>query len=75
MQSGGQFDFEEEQRPEYNRSGSRLSRLVVRLSGGRVGETQANYVLVGFAVMAFVLSLLLFPSNAGVSPVQIPPAL
>lgn len=61
MSNEVQFDFDEEQRPEYNHSGSKLSRLVVKLSGGLVkDEIQANYVLLGVAILAFIISLYLF---------------
>lgn len=75
MSNEVQFDFENEQRPEYSRSGSKLVKIVVKLSGGRVDETQANYVLLGIAVVAFALSFLLFPSSAEISPPQISPTL
>lgn len=69
MQSDVQFDFDEEQRPEYNRSGSKLSRLVVKWSGGLVkDETQANYVLLGVAGLALIISLFFFGVGTGGSP-------
>lgn len=64
MQSEVQFDFEEEKRPEYRRSGSKLSGLIVKWSGGLVkDEMQANYVILGFVVLAIIISLLLFSSS------------
>ncbi|MGB2580375.1 MAG: hypothetical protein WBC83_01655 [Minisyncoccia bacterium] len=75
MSNEVQFDFDEEQRPEYRRQGSKLSRLVVKWSGGRINEAQANYVLLGVAVAVFALSFLLLPDSAGISPPQIPPTL
>ncbi|KKT09380.1 MAG: hypothetical protein UV86_C0008G0001, partial [Candidatus Nomurabacteria bacterium GW2011_GWB1_43_20] len=60
MQSGIQFNFDEEQRPEYRRQGSKLVKVVIKLSGGRVDETQANYILLGVAVLALIISLFLF---------------
>lgn len=60
MSNEVQFDFEKEERPEYNRSDSKLVKIVVKLSGGRVDETQANYVLLGFAILVFATSLFLF---------------
>ncbi|KKT07800.1 MAG: hypothetical protein UV86_C0027G0006, partial [Candidatus Nomurabacteria bacterium GW2011_GWB1_43_20] len=32
----------------------------IKLSGGRVDETQANYILLGVAVLALIISLFLF---------------
>ncbi|HBH71637.1 MAG TPA: hypothetical protein DDX26_02130 [Candidatus Yonathbacteria bacterium] len=63
MQSGIQFNFDEEQRPEYRRQGSKLVKVVIKLSGGRVDETQANYILLGVAVLALIISLFLFFSS------------
>ncbi|MGB2580528.1 MAG: hypothetical protein WBC83_02440, partial [Minisyncoccia bacterium] len=61
MQSGVQFDFDEEQRPEYRHQVSKLSRLVVKWSGGLVkDETQANYVILVFVALAIITSLFLF---------------
>lgn len=60
MSNEVQFDFEDEKRPEYNRSGSKLVKVVIKLSGGRVDEAQANYVLLGVAILAFIISLYLF---------------
>lgn len=63
MSSEVQFDFDEEQRPEYNHSGSKLSRLVVKWSGGLIeDEEQAHYVLLGVAILIFVILLFLFIS-------------
>jgi len=75
MSSEVKFDFDEEQRPEYNRSGSKLVKVVVKLSGGRIDEARANYVLIGIAIVAFTLSFILFPSSTEILPAQIPPAL
>lgn len=61
MSNEVQFDFEKEQRPEYNRSGSKLSKLVVRLSGGLIeDEEQAHYVVLTFVVLAIITSSLMF---------------
>jgi len=75
MSNEVQFDFDEDQSPEYRRQGSKLTRLVVKWSGGRIDEAQANYVLLGIALVAFTLSFLLLPSSAEISPPQIPPTL
>lgn len=66
-----QFDFEKEDRPEYNRSDSKLSRLIVKLSGGRVDEAQANYILLMVAMLAIVASFLLV--FRGDSKIPLPP--
>jgi len=61
MSNEVQFDFDEEHRPEYRRQGSKLSRLVVKWSGGLVkDEMLANYVILVFVALAIVISLLLF---------------
>lgn len=65
MSNEVQFDFKDEQRPKYNRSGSKLARLVVKLSGGRADEAHANYILLGFAVLAIIVSLFLFFGGSG----------
>ena len=72
MSSEVKFDFDEEQRPEYNRSGSKLVKVVVKLSGGRIDEARAIYVLLGVAILSFVISLFLFPGgvNKNVSPIK-----
>lgn len=75
MSNEVQFDFEDEKRPEYSHSGSKLVKVVIKLSGGRVDETQANYILLGIALVAFVLSFFLFPDRIEISPPQIPPTL
>ena len=40
------------------RSG-RIVSLVIKLSGGKMGEEGANYFLLGFAVIAFVTSIII----------------
>jgi hypothetical protein len=76
MSNEVQFDVDQIQHPSFKPKGSVLARLVIKYSNGLINdERQANYVLVGFAVIAFTLSLFLFPGSAEVSPTQIPPAL
>lgn len=61
MSNEVQFDFEEEQRQSIKPKDSTLVRLVIKCSGGFIKDkSQANYVLLGFAVLASVISVLLF---------------
>lgn len=61
MSNEVQFDFGDEQRPEYRRSSSKLSSLVVKWSGGLVkDEMQANYVILVFVILSIITSLLMF---------------
>lgn len=61
MSNEVQFDFEEEQHQSINPKESAFVRLVMKLSGGLVTEEkQANYILLGFAILAIIISILLF---------------
>ncbi|MGB2580107.1 MAG: hypothetical protein WBC83_00225 [Minisyncoccia bacterium] len=61
MFSEVKFDFEEEQSQSIKPKESALVRLVIKYSGGFIKDKkQANYVLLGFAVLAIIISLLLF---------------
>ena len=51
-----------------------LVRLVVRLSGGRIRDIkQANYVLLGFAVIAILISIFIFFGIGSGSQQFLPP--
>lgn len=76
MSNEVQFDIDQIQHTAFKPKESTLVRLVIKCSGGFIkDEKHANYVLIGITVVAFALSLLLFPGSAEVSPVQVPPAL
>lgn len=76
MSNEVQFDIDQVQHTSFKSKEQTLVRLVIKCSGGFIkDEKQANYVLLGIAVVAFVLSFLLFPSSAEIPPLQIPPAL
>lgn len=60
MSNGVQFDVDAVQRPKYNPTGSKLVLWVMKYSGGFIkDERQANYVLVGCAVLGIIFSLFL----------------
>lgn len=61
MSNEVQFDFDTESRPQYGTKIPKLIQLVTRYSGGYIkDEKQANYILVGFALVAITVSLFLF---------------
>lgn len=75
MSNEVQFDFEEEQRQSIKPKESTFVRLVMKCSGGFIKDkTQANYILLGFAMLAIIISLLLFSGvNIKMGP-NIPPS-
>lgn len=61
MSNEVQFDIDQVQRTSFNSKESIFVRLVTNYSGGLIkDERQANYVLLGFAMLLIVISLLLF---------------
>ncbi|MBU2524642.1 hypothetical protein KKG71_05635 [Patescibacteria group bacterium] len=59
------FEGEEFQRPQsFQTPTPKIVQLVIKYSGGTVkDERQANYVLIGFVVVAIVVSFFLFFSG------------
>jgi len=61
------FEGEQSQRPRsFQTTTSKIVGWVIKYSGGLVkGEKQANYVLLGFIVVAIIISLFLLFGNNG----------
>ena len=62
------FEGEEFQRPSqsFQTPTPKIVQWVIKYSGGTVkDERQANYVLIGFVMLAIVISLFLFFSGGG----------
>lgn len=60
--------------PQEFQDESSLVRTVMRLSGGRIRDPkQANYVLLGFAIILIVVSLFLFFNTGSNSKNFLPP--
>jgi len=56
-----QFDIDSVQRSQYKRAGSKLTQWAMKYSGGLIkDEEQAHYVLLGFTVLAIIVSMFLF---------------
>ena len=77
--SSSRIKFEGEQqyvRPYYSDT-PKIIQLVMKYSGGLVkDEKQANYVLIGFVVVAIIVSLFLFFGGGGVKKgPKLPPSL
>lgn len=82
MSNGVQFDIDNEPRAGEQTKTPAMVKLVTKLSMGLIkDERQANYVLLGFAITAFVISFLLFSGGtvntppSGIPMPQIVPAL
>jgi len=59
--SGTGVKFEEYQAPRYYPATPKIIKWVIKYSGGLVkDEKQASYVLIGFGVIAIIISLILF---------------
>lgn len=80
MSNGIQFDFDNEPRVVVQTKVPAMVNLVIKLSGGLIKDsTQANYVLIGFAIIAFTISFFLFSGgrvitqHSKMTPVGMPP--
>ncbi|HAS85169.1 MAG TPA: hypothetical protein DCS23_03850 [Candidatus Yonathbacteria bacterium] len=61
MSNEVQFDIDQVQHTTFKPKESVLVRLIIKYSGGFVkDEKQANYVLIGFVVVAIIVSSILF---------------
>jgi len=61
MSNGVEFDFDNEPRAVSQDKTPAMVKLVIKLSGGLIkDERQANWILLGFVVMALGLSFYLF---------------
>ncbi|MFA6338901.1 MAG: hypothetical protein WCW87_02500 [Candidatus Paceibacterota bacterium] len=44
----------------------KMIQWIIKYSGGNINEKQANYILIGFSILVFIISLfLLFGGNVG----------
>lgn len=66
MTNGVEFDIDSEPRAVVQTKTPAMVKLVIKLSGGLVKDsTQANYVLIGFAIVVFTISFFLFLGGGG----------
>ena len=50
-------------RPTERKKRGGLIALVVKLSGGRITEAGAGYLLLGFAVLVFIISIIILATS------------
>ena len=61
-----QFEIDAVNQPKYQQSGSTLVRYLLNHSGGLIkSETQANYFLITFVVLAVIATFLILSSGGG----------
>mgnify|MGYP001583979688 CR=1 FL=1 len=50
-------------RPTERKKRGGLAALIIKLSGGRITETGASYFLLGFAVLVFIISIIILVAS------------
>jgi len=59
-EKGGSFRTEYQEPPK-----SKLTQLIIKISGGKLDETKANYVLLGVLAMIVIATIIILYSNFG----------
>jgi len=69
-----QFDTDKYRMPRYKAEPPKVVQWVLKYSGGLVkDQRQAQYVLLGFAALAIIISLVLFFGGGGGPNIPLPP--